>query len=416
MNSRAIEKFANDLKDIAQNATSFDNARSFENFSMHDGVGYSLKDEQRQRLGDLINSFMEKGNYSQKFSEKYLEEKIKKIFADIISGRIQNASSSFTELCSELDSYAVKNIVYLPIDGVTLEKDLNIGKVTLRICNRDILNHLIHESAKIIETGKDSSESKKLFLEQIKVSIEKHFSSNCIAQYEVVAEPIRAYERAKDEVRRVTDILRFSIKAIYPITEDIRIGLRGDYPRTNVMSLVFSETSLHTKSDNVGSVRNFIIDDKALDQMKKIGATKLASFLTDAPINQYKECLLRATHWFSSATTQLETENSFLHLIIALESLFTQENGNPITNTVAESTALLIANNLESRKEVKARIKRYYGIRSGIAHGGKKEVSEIDLLNLIYIVQIVIIILLEKSESMQTQKDLMQYIEDLKLS
>ena len=36
----------------------------------------------------------------------------------------------------------------------------------------------------------------------------------------------------REEVRRAIDLLRFSSEAIYPLPEDIRIGLKGDHPKS----------------------------------------------------------------------------------------------------------------------------------------------------------------------------------------
>lgn len=83
----------------------------------------------------------------------------------------------------------------------------------------------------IIDALENTDSEKENYKQSTGHDIELEFSDGCVGIVKVNAEPIRAYEVGKEEVRRAIDLLRFSSKAIYPLKEDIRIGLKGDHPK-----------------------------------------------------------------------------------------------------------------------------------------------------------------------------------------
>ena len=106
------------------------------------------------------------------------------------------------------------------------------------------MQNISDKSSAIIKTSKNNEESKKILQEFIEKQSRIEFQGGCVGIFEVNAEPARAFEYAKEEVRRAIDLLRFSIKAIHPLSEDIRIGLKGDHPKTQRQGFIFSESSL----------------------------------------------------------------------------------------------------------------------------------------------------------------------------
>ena len=137
------------------------------------------------------------------------------------------------------------------------------------------------------------------------------------------------------------------------------------------------------------------------------------------PISQptnFEDTLIKTVHWFSVALTQDETGNTFLFLIIALESLFKNEPGNSIGGTVAESVAFLLSEKFKERKKLITLMRKFYGKRSAVAHGGKKSISDSDLYTLTRLVCNSIMIAIKKIDEFPSQKKFMTWIEEVKLS
>lgn len=384
-------------------------------FQIHDGVTYSLTNEAARTFNEVVTQLLRQKHFSQKFSAKYIEKKLKKLFADLLTNNEYDLEKGVSELANELAEFNQKNIVFLKIEGILLSACLVIGKVRFVPGDDYLIDSIKTNSDWIINTSKNDDESKKSIHQLIEQQIRREFHGSCVGIVEIDAEPLRAFEIAKEEVRRAIDLLRFSSKAIYPISEDIRVGLKGDHPKSYRQGIIISENGFNMQMDSVGSVRPFEIDENAIRRMDEIGVFLLSDALSKKQTNNLEEALIRAIHWFSVALTQNESSNAFLFLMVALESLFKAEKGNSIGGTIAESVAFIMSDNLEGRKKIITIVREYYGKRSGVAHGGNKSISDSELYNLINIVGTTIMSIIQKLSELRSQKELMDWIDEMKL-
>ncbi len=415
MNQHLIKKIADDLRIAAEGALPPGDRSQFHGFRMHDGVAYSLTNEAARTFNEVVSKLLGQNQFSKKFSSKYIEKKLKTVFAELLSNQSCDLERKISDLGEELSRFDQNNFVFLKVEGIVLSACLSIGKVRFVPGDEYLIQNINDKSSAIIKTSKNDEKSKKSFQELIAQQSRNEFQGRCVGVVEVNAEPIRAFEYAKEEVRRAIDLLRFSTKAIYPLSEDIRIGLKGDHPKTQRQGFIASETGFNTQGDSVGSVRPFEINEDAIRRMDEIGVFLVSDALSKRQTNNLEEALIRAIHWFSVALTQNESSNAFLFLIVALESLFKAERGNSIGGTVAESVAFIMADNLEGRKQLISLVRDYYGKRSGVAHGGNKSISDSELFTLINIVGTTIMVVIEKLRDFNSQKELMGWIEEMKL-
>ena len=84
-----------------------------------------------------------------------------------------------------------------------------------------------------------------------------------------------------------------------------------------------------------------------------------------------------------SASTK-DIRNSILYTCIALEILFSRDDGalfqKSIGQNVADLFAFIVAKDAPARKEIAKLTKKVYGMRSAIVHGGDKEMSSENLI------------------------------------
>lgn len=134
--------------------------------------------------------------------------------------------------------------------------------------------------------------------------------------------------------------------------------------------------------------------------------------------NDLLEKLRTAIDWYASSFKTNSTKESFLFCAIGMEALLT--NGrDTITKALSENTAFLIATkDKKSRKYICSQMAKLYSHRSGIAHGGNISTEKIDLDQLRFYLSssIKAIILLIQENTINSNKDLYQYLEDLKFS
>ncbi|MEH2463175.1 hypothetical protein [Nostoc sp.] len=134
-------------------------------------------------------------------------------------------------------------------------------------------------------------------------------------------------------------------------------------------------------------------------------------------ISDFEKAVIRAVHWFSLAEKQAGNENKLLALITCLETFLTSEYGNPIRNTVAEGSAIILEDTLENRKYIKQRINEFYKKRSSISHGGgSKNILDSDIKELKKLVQLFIQAMIRRKNEFQARKDVLEWIDDQKLS
>jgi hypothetical protein len=105
--------------------------------------------------------------------------------------------------------------------------------------------------------------------------------------------------------------------------------------------------------------------------------------------------LLLAAEWIGQAYSDLSAPSAFLKAAIALEILFTVQEKTiinaSILSQISESVALLLGSTKEDRLKIEAELKRLYGMRSAIAHAGKANVPQEDLLSMLAIPREVVI-------------------------
>lgn len=87
--------------------------------------------------------------------------------------------------------------------------------------------------------------------------------------------------------------------------------------------------------------------------------------------------ILQAIHIFGLSRLTRKTEIRFLLLISAFESLLLTSNDRDyLGKKLSEKTAFLLEDNLDKRLKLYLLMKKYYGKRSSLVHGGKSKIDE----------------------------------------
>src|SRR5690606_6687313 len=99
--------------------------------------------------------------FSKKFSSKYIEKKLKTVFAELLSNPKCDLEKKISDLGEELSSFDQNNIVFLKIEGIVLSACLTIGKVRLVPGDKYLIQNINDKSSAIIKTSKNDEEFKK---------------------------------------------------------------------------------------------------------------------------------------------------------------------------------------------------------------------------------------------------------------
>ena len=76
----------------------------------------------------------------------------------------------------------------------------------------------------------------------------------------------------------------------------------------------------------------------------------------------------------------------------------------------------MLGDNLEKRRHLKKRMKELYGNRSGLSHGGSKEILESDLLHLQDVAGKLLVWAIKQVDNFKSHQELFDWIEEKKFS
>lgn len=311
-----------------------------------------------RRLSDAV---LEEGGWCHKLSGNYVQQRLLEVLLKVIDSPTGDEALPLLErLSASLDAYDERRTVYLALSGVEMADvdELRFGKVVLK---------KMTEAQKAQIVGNlDTEEDRTRFLERVRTVP--------FAEMAVAAEPIKAWEIAVDRLRDVLDMLRYSM----PFLSDEDLD-----PDINLLGLNRSSPPLvavhEGKVDNLfGSLRDLPtslkISKEAVRKMEYAGFFEAAGFAGKEEKTQLERKVLRGIRWTSDAQGQREHDNKTLSLIIALECLLpsARPSGSGSYWT-AEGAALLLGQDLSTRKGIRNRILGLYKKRNNIVHGGESE-------------------------------------------
>ncbi|MEL6263616.1 MAG: hypothetical protein AAFR12_21440 [Cyanobacteria bacterium J06626_6] len=366
-----------------------------------------------------IRKDLEKWN--EKFSDNSIDAVIREAISITKKHGIEEAKRRFVEECSKIENYATEVTVYIPLGGIQIDNQvqspISLGNIELLHINDEVLGDIKTQSSAITKTMRHSSEEIEHFIEEDNRSLSENFLHKVCATYRIVAEPSKALEVANKETQKVLNLLRYAIPSLYNRSQlDIKVDIDSLVPNSTQKTIVLSPTFFGKQARRYH--QNCYLDLKAIDILEALGVFEVSKILEKprAELNGFEDVLLRGIHWFGKSQTHPDVENEFLNLTTCLEVFFTPPSGDPISNTIAESTALWIGQDLEERKRIKRRIKSLYAQRSKVSHGGSNSITKQDIADLRILARRVVTKMIERRSQIMEKRDISRWIEDQKLS
>ena len=97
MHINTIKKIADSLKEIAATVES-PTTGSLTNFQMHNNITYSLPNESAIQFNEQISKILKNADFSSKFSTKYIEKRLKDLFAKLLQNSDLNLELELKEI------------------------------------------------------------------------------------------------------------------------------------------------------------------------------------------------------------------------------------------------------------------------------------------------------------------------------
>lgn len=385
------------------------------------GVRVALTDDTLSNYEGLVEELLEKDGWAEKYSESYLDKCLQKIVARAVeAGQKQAVLDDLVELADAYEAYSQEQIVYIPLSGIRAEEDVDVelGRVVMREMTPQEACRIYTIMKDICVSGPTPTSVQRSAKTRIWESLSDLIGTVC-AEFWVVAEPTRARERALEETRRVVDLIRFAIPALYHEKQRVLVGVQGETPDSvlrTIPVLASDHRAYSLQQDRAGPLLPFQLNADNLERMKEIGAFEVSRLLQKQRLNDFENAILRGMHWMADATVQPDNEGAFLSLMTCLEAFLTPRDQNPIGTAIAEGAAIILREGYEARKQLKAEVKRYYGKRSGISHGGNKVVLDTELARLRQIAGSLTVWMVHHRDEFDSTRALLEWIDRQKLS
>lgn len=418
MNEKAKERLIEDIVNLASNAVdpSAKGDRRTRIISS-EGRTFALTDDFVDLCDAVRTRLLKDHGWSEKFSERYLDNLLHKLLADLIEGgNSAGASRALDDLISEFRSYTREHVVYIPLVGIEMSADtLEIGNVVLTKMTEDRLSQLTQDLESAVHSTTSPADVKERVIEVQRTEVLDPLQGTVSAEARFLAEPARAMERAKEETRRAMDLLWYAVPALYTQPLRVAVGLQGEVLGSRRWIPVQSQAppSFNLHLETVGALAPFQLSQENLEHMDRIGVFTVSKVLQKraSQLTEFERTVLRGIHWFANSQIQVEKENELLSLITCLETYLTPRDASPVQTAIAEGVSIVLEAGVPKRRHLKKRIKEFYAMRSAISHGGRKAILESDLAELRLIAGGLTMRMIERIGAFTAQQDLLHWLE-----
>jgi hypothetical protein len=341
---------------------------------------FRLLDEDAEAYVKLVKDMLANDDWELKFSELTASFEVNRIIGILRQSPSRaTAQRLLDEVAKKMDTYRTVHRAYVPLAGIETDfLPVEIGNVTLMDISRAEAAEISASAVSVIDRYEGTEQEIERATAYWDNKIRDGLEGKVCAVFEAVAEPDRIIERAEDEARRAVDLLMFASSALYPPSL-VGIALEGELlssTRQAVVAGPTAESEFTSARRRVGSITTFSFTPDHVEVMRGMGIFTLSEIMRSPSPSDLEAALLRAIHWFASSQQQRELSHQLLSLVTCLETLLAPEGGAPISATIAENAAFLLARDFEVRRVVKEFVKRMYDARSRISHGGSKPVLE----------------------------------------
>lgn len=226
-----------------------------------------------------------------------------------------------------------------------------------------------------------------------------------------VSEKYRGLELIEEYIRLFTNAIRVLNIEQFP---RVRINFLNHSPpsRKNIIFNTKEQPTGPTKRDYIYSIVD--ITQTKLDEFHEIWNHL---FRIRANKNEIFERIELAITWLGESMEESRTEQALVKATFALESLVGR-NKNSISDNLATYTAFILGVDFEARKQIKARVKYLYHIRSRVVHGKEEVCFEYQYLEMCDYAKSIINKFIKdpRFRSFTTFKEIEEYVENALLS
>jgi hypothetical protein len=267
----------------------------------------------------------------------------------------------------EFETSISKFTVWLPVQRLHIEQDLNFGVAWLRNVSKLMIDSIVDASPDQARGGKEM----RL----------RPYQGHAAVVIECLAEPERAMELALDRAEAVLAVLSpFSSGATHCAVGS-SIELWGVQRRRMASALFFAGDTFHSSRATVlePDSRSIAISNEFL-QLVGAQLAQLKWLLENASAGSLAELVIDSLRVYRRATITGDSAEKIMFVFAALEMVLVYGSTEPIQESIGVRLAFLIGSSVIERKEIVATVRKAYSLRSAFVHHGE-QIEDVDLAN-----------------------------------
>ena len=221
----------------------------------------------------------------------------------------------------------------------------------------------------------------------------------------------RALSHTRTQVNLALDVLRILCFPFGPVKDSCGIGVLGDIESHRFTPVRIDQRQFAIHFENLFDMSGYAKIELRKHILSKLKQPQLALIKklilkTEDSRSNMENKLLDGIHWLGESAKPDTNRARFVKIGVALETLLGGEPTDEmlqvrgITAMLAERAAIIAGNGLDDRLGIDKKVRKYYGMRSGIVHGHKNDITLIHIDDFGILVRRLVLALLEKLDKL----------------
>lgn len=349
--------------------------------------------------------------YRDRFSFADVTERLRSLVTDIVrSGSRSKGELLIEKFWTRLENEDERKVCYVPLEGVLLPtSQVSIGKFHLQQMDDVAIDAAIALMEASVENTLGSDDSKEAFKKTERERMRKKLEGTVCLIVSVEADVRKADQTALRDALLLIDLLRFAL----PVSKNsdvIGVGLKGDARASRYQRYILplGRSDGRFPSYWNGPMGGLNIDEKFLAIMEALGLMRLIHGL-QGQLSHLERAIFRGIHWFAESEIQRTVDFKLVALIIAVESMFELER-DPKTRTICEATAVLLADDANTRQAVYRSTRTACFYRGEVVHQGNDAGEYPEITTLRQVVHRLITVVCNRKDEFSTPRDLLDWV------
>jgi Apea-like HEPN len=329
-----------------------------------DGEPWSLEGEAHRAFVKLAENMQRTSDLRDVLTEDTLRDQV---FQWLMERRVKRVADAMTTtVLVRCQSAVVERTILIPVCGLHLEREFELGHVCVRTVRRQELEGWLQHA--ITKFPNQEPAIRVAF-----AKLAQQYQGKAATQFTTVAEPKRAFERALEATEYALAALRVLSGATTQLERRSYCVPAGREHAERDQYIVLQDGHYAESVSGVLDPACFqwTIPTAQLDALHVAGAfDAMNRLLTSATKTDFQQKLFDALVLYARSALHTDIAAKLTYTLAALESLLLRNDSEPIAENLSTRMAFLVGPTITERRAVVKTVRDTYAVRSQFIHHG----------------------------------------------